>query len=1303
MATPKTRIIAYTITIDGIDRTVRNLGDVQQAIKDITKERDKLTKKGGLDLTDAADKARFDAINKSLSEMKSNVYDVNKAITDQRKQTSLLNQDLKGTSGSYNELKQQTASLTQLAKQLGSNLPYDEWRKLRAAIGEVIPEVKQFGVAELQSGEALAVVQKQIAANNTTLKEFDRTLSGNVKTAERYQKGLGAFFKEFGGADIAKRKVAELRVEEERLAVEAKNVVTQLKAAQQGTAVYDALEQEARELESQLKRTRDQMDDMNGTMKKSKSGASLLQGVFTGLSTVLAEFGLTSAIDVIKKVISLNVEMDKSLARVAKTTQLTKEEARQLNREFRTLDTGTVEDELRQMAVVAGKLGIEGVDNILAFVQATDRVKVALGDELGQDTEATLERLTKIVNIFGLGQDYPFAEAIERVGSAVNYLSDAGAASASGLVDFTRRLAGVAPIANISVTDILGFGSALEELGQTSEVSGTAMVRLIVKLGQNVPLYAKIAGKSIAEFSELIRTDANEALLTLIEKSRSSKEGVEGLARTLGLLEINGVRVATVFGALSENIDLVRKRQVAVGEAFEKNTYLAKAFALQSDTLGTSFSKLSKTLQSFVLSEGATDTLKGWVTALNNVLSARNKINAQVYKVDTALKQANPAGLQSEQDGSISVNKKADLLFVVNVLDQMTSKVNEINSGEGFNKLFEDLRKYREAIKEGEVVNLQSAEERRAGMILTNQAMKEVILAHKTYNDAIAKTSAEQKKAYDESVKLNQADIAHYEDVAKKEEIAAAKAEKLRKKQAAEDEKALKTAEKGSIEALKTQIKELEAMLDRTTDEKRQVEIILDIVKLKAQLTEAEDALARLRAKEERKPIEVLKLPSMGSFEASTNEILSLLEKKVKSTPIDALQIDDTLVYQTLERGIEGNIKFLEDAINKIRNDIADARLDNPFFNFDSAKLEIKKLQDDLSILKLLSPDLLQLEPAELDRLEGDIVSKIQEIKGKIGEVDSSQTLFSAFDLSKSTGVSGLITQLGLLQAASSETKDNLIADLTQLLEKLEELRLTNIEIGFDNAAKSFGSMSAAMGSLSESFKEGSKEAEVFARISKKLASIQNILAQSLLIAGIAREASKGVFGVPQMFALIAAFASAIASASSIFRYGEGGDLDSPDGHLLPSRGRGIVKGNKSHASGDDIAVNYKGRNIRIESGEALVDVIGADGTPKKFVLSKRTMQDPVLRSILESVNYRIANARNSTFGNINPNVFATGGEIRANVSQSGGGNYSSGVTVENIQAIIDAQLDKLLIVNNVVDADKVLTYARKNATLFEG
>ena len=234
-------------------------------------------------------------------------------------------------------------------------------------------------------------------------------------------------------------------------------------------------------------------------------------------------------------------------------------------------------------------------------------------------------------------------------------------------------------------------------------------------------------------------------------------------------------------------------------------------------------------------------------------------------------------------------------------------------------------------------------------------------------------------------------------------------------------------------------------------------------------------------------------------------------------------------------------------------------------------------------------------------------------------------------------------------------------------------------------------------------FKEGSKEAETFMNISKKLAAVQNIVAQSLLIVGIAKEATKGVFGIAQMFALVAAFASAMASATSLFKFGEGGELDSKDGHLLPRQGRGMVRGTKSHASGDDIAVNYKGRNFAIESGEAFVDVIGLDGKPRKFILSKKTMSDPVLRSILESVNYRIANARNTIHGGIQQSVFATGGEIKPNIGSSTLLSVGGGVTLENVQAIIDAQLDRLLIVNNVIDADKVLTNARKNSVFFEG
>lgn len=1308
MASSKSRIIAFTIEINGVTQQLKNLGDVQKALKEILKERDKLSRDGGLDLSKPEDLKRFNEINQKISTLKSTITDVNKGIGEMAKQTSLVNQDVRKLSGSYNDLRNQTSFLTKLAKQLGENMPTHEWVELKKAIGAVIPEVLTFTQAELKSGKAIETVQKQIAENNAKLRDFDRAISGNNTLVGEYTRGIADFFNQFGGTDILKNKLASLTAEEKKLKEQAELLVIALKNAKQGTETYEKLEQQIKEVSNQLDKASTEMNNISAAMGKTNTKGALMQGIFTGISTVLAEFGLNSVIDTFKKVISLNVQMDQTLARVAKTTQLTKEQSRLLNRELRNIDTGTAEEELRQMAIVAGKLGIEGVDNIRDFVEATDRIKVALGSELGQDTEATLERLAKIVNIFGLGQQYPFANAVERVGSAVNYLADAGAASSSGLVDFTRRLAGVAPIANISVTDILGFGSALEELGQTSEVSGTAMTRLIINLGKNVPYYAKIAGMSIEDFSKLVREDANEAMLLLIEKSKSSKEGVEGLARTLGALDINGVRVATVFGALANNIELVRRRQEEAGSAFQKNIYLEKAFKEQSDTLGVSFSKLGKNIAAFVLSEEFTDTLKGWVLWINKYLQARNEQESNEYRIEQKRKQFGFFGKDTQSTTTkagilqaLGFEQDSPLEALNRQLKDTIKNLDTIKDNEGFQKLISTLRTYQSLVRQGADENIQGYENISVAVSLIEDYVGSVVEAQSAWTKGIVETRKAQNDAYLASVKEAEADRIWNEKQAEAQEKLDAKLERQRKKAEAEAKKARNEAAEGSIEDLKKQIKDAEEMLSKTTDEKRQIEIILNIIELKKQLETAENALVSLRAKYERKKIEVLELPTIGDLESGITTVIDELGKKLKPKPIKLLEPDLTIVYESAQRTIEENMKFIEETIKILKKDIADNReTANPFFNFEATKAEIEKLEVRLSVLKLLSLDFTKLDEQQLEQAKYDIIAKVQEIRNEVLALNQQNI---DFDSAGAGFIGGAITQLGLLQAVTKSTKESFLADIDQLLKKLEEFSLIGLGKELEDLGSAFGSMSAAMGSVSSMFKEGSKEAQTFMNISKKLAAVQNIVAQSLLIVGIAQEASKGVFGIAQMFALIAAFASAMASASSLFKFGEGGDLDSKDGHLLPKQGRGMVRGTKSHASGDDIAVNYKGKQFAIESGEAFVDVIGADGKPRKFILSKKTMSDPVLRAILESVNYRIANARNSIYGGIQQSVFATGGEIKPNVGGATVLGVGGGVTPEQVQAIIDAQLSKLMIVNNVVDADKVLTDARKNSVFFEG
>ena len=66
-----------------------------------------------------------------------------------------------------------------------------------------------------------------------------------------------------------------------------------------------------------------------------------------------------------------------------------------------------------------------------------------------------------------------------RVGSTVNELGAASTANEGYIVDFTKRLAGVAPQANISIQNVMGYGATLDQFGQQCETSGTAMSQAI--------------------------------------------------------------------------------------------------------------------------------------------------------------------------------------------------------------------------------------------------------------------------------------------------------------------------------------------------------------------------------------------------------------------------------------------------------------------------------------------------------------------------------------------------------------------------------------------------------------------------------------------------------------------------------------------------------------------------------------------------------------------------------------------------------------------------------------------------------
>lgn len=70
------------------------------------------------------------------------------------------------------------------------------------------------------------------------------------------------------------------------------------------------------------------------------------------------------------------------MANVRKFTGLADDEVKELNEDFKKMDTRTSREDLNKLAEEAGRLGKSSKEDVLGFVKAADQINVAL-DELG--------------------------------------------------------------------------------------------------------------------------------------------------------------------------------------------------------------------------------------------------------------------------------------------------------------------------------------------------------------------------------------------------------------------------------------------------------------------------------------------------------------------------------------------------------------------------------------------------------------------------------------------------------------------------------------------------------------------------------------------------------------------------------------------------------------------------------------------------------------------------------------------------------------------------------------------------------
>lgn len=300
-----------------------------------------------------------------------------------------------------------------------------------------------------------------------------------------------------------------------------------------------------------------------------------------------------------RKAVNAFAEMDAEMANVRKFTGLADDEVKELNADFKKMDTRTSREDLNKLAEEAGRLGKSSKEDVLGFVKAADQINVAL-DELGEGATLTLSKLT---NIFGDEARLGTEKSLLAVGSVINDLSQNCTASAGYLAEFGKRMAGVGAQAGMTIPQIMAFAAVLDSQGQACEMSATALSQLIMNLFKEPSKIAKATGMDLDELNKALKRSTNEGLLMLLQQLKKLGN-MDVLAPVFKNMGENGARASQVLATLAGNVEMVKWQQKQATQSFEDATSVTNEFNVQNSTVEAELDKARKRVTELAIELG---------------------------------------------------------------------------------------------------------------------------------------------------------------------------------------------------------------------------------------------------------------------------------------------------------------------------------------------------------------------------------------------------------------------------------------------------------------------------------------------------------------------------------------------------------------------------------------------------------------------------------------------------------------------------------------------------------------------------
>jgi TP901 family phage tail tape measure protein len=393
------------------------------------------------------------------------------------------------------------------------------------------------------------------------------------------------------------------------------------------------------------------LDVLHKSMRDMSTAVRAAQGAFVKLNTILKFSVIGTMMAVAGAVIAgINqmMRIEDTMADVRKTTGLTADDLSALEQAFRalSLELPATTNELGEIAVQAGMLGIRGAKNIFEFTRAIAELKLAVTG-LGEDAAVTMGRF---LNILGV----PLSEVGEKaneVAGVLNELENNTASTAGEILDMAQVLAQVSGVAGFTARDVLATAAALRSMGLEAALVGSNLTRIMINLVTDVAKgtdtmtrWAQAAGMTRDEFRELAMSQNgySKALQATTQNMGQANLSAEELTAALERLGITNVRERRIITALVQGWRTYQHAIELANDETATAESIQNELAVRLDVTRVQLQLLRNRFSAMVQVIGAEllPTLSGAIKGFNTNADAIGTFGAGVLAVTDLIKAA---------------------------------------------------------------------------------------------------------------------------------------------------------------------------------------------------------------------------------------------------------------------------------------------------------------------------------------------------------------------------------------------------------------------------------------------------------------------------------------------------------------------------------------------------------------------------------------------------------------------------------------------------------------------------------------